>query len=308
MRSIVAVAVGLVFAAETYAGVLLTSVTKIEGESRGQKSDQTVHLKVDGDKAKVEWAEGRNPSGGKGGYLLTTDGGKTMYMVNPSEKTYMKWDMEKMLQMAGGVMQAMKGIVDVKITEYKVEKELDESGPSLLGYPTRHYKFVTRFTTETAVFGRKQTNTSVNEQEIWTTTKLKAGGFSVFEKMASQRVGFADVDKVIEAERAKGVKGIPLKTVTTTNSGTPEKPRITKAVTEVTELKETDIAAAEFVIPKDYKEQSLEMPPESEPAEKPKARGSRSEEPSANESGSKNNPPGLDGFLKMFRPPPKSNP
>ena len=42
--------------------------------------------------------------------------------------------------------------------------------------------------------------------------------------------------------------------------------------------------------------------------EKPKARGSRSEEPSANESGSKNNPPGLDGLLKMFRPPPKSNP
>ena len=305
MRVYAALAVGLLFAMETFAGVLLTSVTKTDGESRGQKSEQTVRMKIDADKAKIEWVEGRNPSGGKDGYMLTPDGGKTVYMVNPSEKTYMKWDMEKMLQMAGGMMQAMKGFMDVKITEYKVEKALDESGPSILGYPTRHYKFVTHFTSETTVFGRKQTNASVNEQEMWSTTKFKDGGFAIFEKMAPQRTGFADVDKVIEAERAKGVKGVPLKVITTTNSGTAEKPRLSKTVMEVTELKEADVAASEFAIPKDYTEQKMEIPQEAEQTERSKTHSSRSDETTTTESGSKENPSGLDGFLKAFRPPPK---
>jgi hypothetical protein len=305
-RMLTAAAIGMLLVSQAFAGVLITSVMKGEGESREKTSEQTTRVKIDGDKAKIEWVEGRNPSGEKDGYMLTTDGGKTLYMVNPSEKTYMKWDMEKMMQMAGGMMQAMKGFMDVKITEYKVEKALDEAGPAILGYPTRHYKFVTRFTTETTVFGRKQTSASVNEQEIWSTTKFRDAGFAVFEKMVPQRVGFADVDKVIEAERTKGMKGIPLKVITTTNSGTTEKPRLSKATMEVTELKETGIAASEFAIPKDYTEQKLDVPQESEPVEKPKSRGGRSEDEPAAGSGSKNNPPGLDGLLKMFRPPAKS--
>jgi hypothetical protein len=307
MTKVLAVAVvGVLFAVEAFAGVVLTSVVKTEEESKGQDSEQTIRLQADGEKARIEWVAGRSPAGGKDGYMLTTDGGKTLYMVNPSERTFMKWDMEKMMQMAGGMMQAMKGFMSVKVTEYNVEKTLDEAGPSILGYPTRHYKFVTRFTSESTVFGRKQTTTSVNEQEIWSTTKFRDGGLSVFEKMTSRRVGYADVDKMIEAERAKGVKGIPLKVITTTNSGTAEKPRLSKSVMEVTELKETGIAASVFDIPKDYTEQKLDMPQDAGETERPKVRGGRSGDEPAEATGSKNNPPGLDGLLKMLRPPPKS--
>src|SRR5882757_4344298 len=84
--SIVLGAALFVAAAPAFAGIHYKSTTKSEGP-RGQGSEVQVEGWVAGEKARVEFKESSNPSPAtqKGTYLLTKDGGKTLYLVNPEE-------------------------------------------------------------------------------------------------------------------------------------------------------------------------------------------------------------------------------
>jgi len=137
-----------------HAGWEYTAVTKAEGGKHSDMQDTKVHALVDGTKARIEFAESKNPLMGAGTYLLTTDAGKTARLVNPGEKCYSEWDMKKMMGMAGGIM----GMMNMKVKDQKVEKLLEEKGPSLLGLPTTHYKFRTSYTMEISFMGMTQAN------------------------------------------------------------------------------------------------------------------------------------------------------
>jgi hypothetical protein len=179
----------------------------------------------------------------------------------------------------------------MKVIDHKVEKVADEAGPVILGYPTRHYKFVTTMTTETTMMGRKQTNTSATEQELWTTTRIEAPGLAIWRKLQSQKTGLGDVDKVVEAERAKGIKGFPLKSINTSTSGNKGQP--TKTTSEVTEIKEGAIDRAVFEIPGDYKEEKMEMPDSA-------GEGADKDGKASSPEDSKDPPSPVDAFLKSF--------
>jgi len=289
MKKFVVGLAAVVVGSQTFGGISMTSVTTVDSGGGASREPVTMKMQVEGECARIEWAGGRGPAGG--GYMLTTDGGQTVFMVNPEEKTYMKWDIEKMLQGVSGMVDQMKGLMQVKVTGHSVEKMADEAGPAMHGYPTRHYRFVTRMTTETTILGRKQTNTSTNEQEVWTTTKIEAPGFAMWRKLQSQRTGLADVDKLVEAERAKGIKGVPLKSVLTSSGA---RGRTTRTITEVTEVKEGRIDRSAFEIPKDYKEEKIEIPAEAAGADGAES-GDTPPDPS------KSAPSPVDAFLKSFK-------
>lgn len=60
------------------------------------------------EKAEVAFVESnRNPVAQQGTYILTQDGEKTLYLVNPQDKTYAQWDLQKMLGVVGAVMNGM---------------------------------------------------------------------------------------------------------------------------------------------------------------------------------------------------------
>jgi hypothetical protein len=290
MKLFVGLVAGLLVGSQVFAGMTITSVTKSEGAGKGGDKPTTMRLKVDDENARMEWIEGRNASAPEKGFLVTKDAGKTLYMVNPEDKTYMKWDVAAMAQMAAG-------FVNMKVKDYKVEKVLDEDGPTMLGYPTRHYKFVTSYSMEMTVFGMTKASSGKNENEMWTTTKIKASALAVFEKMATQSAaGFGELQKVIEAEKAKSVKGFPLKTVVTTDTGTPDRPKISKHIIEVTELKEGHIAASDFDIPKDYKEVTMGNAADGEGGKAESKGGEGAQKSDAKP------PAGLDSLFKRFAP------
>ncbi|MBN1426037.1 DUF4412 domain-containing protein, partial [Candidatus Fermentibacteria bacterium] len=208
---------------------------------------------ADGDNGKVEFAESKNDMMGKGTYLVTTDGGKTVYLVNPKEKTYAVWDMDAMMQLAGGAM----GVVKMTITDPKVERLLEEPGPAMLGYPTTHYKSRTSYTMSMSVMGIKSQSTTVKEQDTWATTKLPDASLGMWLRNAPKS-GNEELDKLIAAEMDV-MKGVPLKTVTaTTTTDTKKKKAETSTTTmEVTVLTPMDVAESNFAIPDGYKEVSL---------------------------------------------------
>ena len=92
--SVLLVVVLLAFAAQSFAGVVLVAKTTAEGGKGAEQQNSIVKTWVSGDNGKTMFEESANPMMAKGTYIITKDGGKTMYLVNPEDKTYMKWDLD----------------------------------------------------------------------------------------------------------------------------------------------------------------------------------------------------------------------
>ena len=130
--SIVLGAALFVAAVPAFAGIHYKSTTKSE-DARGRSNEVQVEGWVSGEKARVEFKDSTspNPFTQKGTYLLTQDGGKTLYLVNPEEKTYSVLDLNAMLGAVGTVMNGLGPLLKIQFSEPKVEKLADEDGGRL---------------------------------------------------------------------------------------------------------------------------------------------------------------------------------
>lgn len=256
-RSCFGVALLLSVATPSWAGIHYKAVTTVP-DARNGNNQIVVEGWVAGDKAKVLFRDSGNPMMKKGSYLLTKDGGRTLYLVDPEEKTYAEWDLQAMLGTAGAVLQGMGPLLKIEFSDPKVEKVSEGDGGSLLGLPTRHVKSRTSYSMKIKVLGMGQASNVVSEQEIWATDKLKDVGLGVWLRADPPRTGNENFDKLVAAQ-ASQVGGFPLKTVTvSTTTNNKGKQQVSRTSTEVTEL---DAAAsvpdATFEIPGGYEETQL---------------------------------------------------
>ena len=238
------------------AGIHYKAVTKTDDPKNPNNIE--VEAWVSGDQAKVEFEESANPIAKSGAYLITKDGGKTIYLVDPEEKTYAQWDLQAMLGLVGSVMQGMGPLLKMEFSEPKVEKLLDEDGGTVAGLPTRHTRYRTSYNMKVKVLGMGNEANVVTEQDIWATEKLQDIALGVWLRSDPPRTGNAQFDKLIAAEADKA-KGFPLKTVTvSTTTQKKGQTTTTRSTMEVTELDTSaDVAAASFEIPAGYQETQL---------------------------------------------------
>ncbi len=252
-RSLAAFSLVCLTLASASAGIYYEAVTTTQGKGGGGMGDVRVVAWVDGPNAKVEFTDSKNEMLKKGTYLLTTDGGKTIYLVSPKDKTYAVWDMDAMMQFVGGAM----GMVKMTYSDPKVEKLLEEDGGLILGYPTTHYRYRTNYTVSMSVMGMRSTSQTVQERDTWSTTKISDAAMGIWLRAKPPKTGNEELDRLIESEAAT-MHGVPLKTVTVTTTTDQKKKAETSTVTtEVTTLKPMDIPSSTFVIPSDYKEAQL---------------------------------------------------
>ena len=240
-----------------FAGIHYKAVTKTEDAQN--PNNMAVEGWVSGDKARVEFRESGNPVAKAGAYLVTKDGGKTIYLVDPEEKTYAEWDLQAMLGLVGSVMQGMGPLLKMEFSDPKVEKLLDEDGGTVAGLPTRHTRYRTSYSMKVKVLGMGNEANVVTEQDIWATDKLQDIALGVWLRSDPPRTGNPQFDKLIAAEVDKA-QGFPLKTVTvsTTTQKKGGKTTTTRSTMEVTELNtNANVAAASFEIPAGYQETQL---------------------------------------------------
>jgi hypothetical protein len=243
--------------AVAFAGTSFTQVTTINGE-RGA----VTKVVTDGGNAKAEFVEtaAGNPSMPVGSYLLVAGG--DLYLVNPSARTFSRFDpsmLEGMAQMMGRM----------EISDVAFEKVLDEAGETLLGHPTRHYQFKSSWSMSMQGMPVK-TEIGVVE-DIWTTTavEMPAVPTAVSGMMSSIP---EQVQAIIDAQGARNVEGFPLKQVSVQSmkmnmgalgalggrmpAGMPGGGDTTTTL-EVTELTEIDVPVATFDIPAGYQETAI---------------------------------------------------
>lgn len=222
--------------------------------SSGPRDKSTTRGLVDGLNARIEFVEGKPTGMEKGSYMITRDGGKTITMVDPREKTYMKIDPEQMASSVGQMMNATKGFMSMSFKNPTVETLEDEKGPAMLGLPTRRVKTRTAYTLETSVFGTKTVSQVTREDVMWVTTKMSDPGFNLWLRQRNVKTGNAEIDKLIELETGK-VKGFPLKTESRTVTRDAKGREETALSTyEITAMKETSAPRTAFDIPPDYKD------------------------------------------------------
>ena len=260
MKRLSTVVVALLFvgALPAAAGVTFTSTTRAEGARGSEAQNSVIHAQLDGDQARLEFRSSGNPIMTAGTYLLTRDGGATFVLVNPKEKTYAKFDLAGMMGAVGGMMNAMGGMVKMKVGDPKVEKLLEEDGGKVAGLATRHYRFRTGYTMEMTIFGRANRSSTLTEEDVWATDEIPAQMGTAWRRWADHKLGFGELDKLVEAEKSKMV-GMPLRRIaSTTQTDAAGKSTQTKVTTEVTELDlHASIPASAFAIPSGYEETDL---------------------------------------------------
>jgi len=248
------VVAAVLLAAPAWAGLTFTQTTKQEGgpavRGKGQEPnmDMTSKAFFEKDQGRIEIVQGaENPMMPKGGYMLIKEGGATMYMVNPAEKSYMKMDMAGM---AGGAMGMMK----MKVSDAKVEKILDEAGPTILKCPTRHLKFKTSYTMAMSMMGMNTSSAVIQEEEMWVTDKYKDAVLTAWKDRQAMKTGNKELDDLMKAQMGK-VQGLPLKMVMVhTQKDSSGKTDVSKTTMEITAISEENISKDKFEIPAGYTE------------------------------------------------------
>ena|ERR1051326_2124554 len=240
------------------AAVLLTTLPSFAGITFTAKTisdeggDVMVRALVSGSRAKVTFLQnGKVASAGD--YMLSPDQGTTLYLISPGTRTYTRYDTRAMLSGMGQMVQGMRGMMRVTFESPKVEKLIDEDGGLIAGLRTRHYRYRTSYVASMHVTGDKKATTEI-EEDIWTTTALSDPALAIWLKKDPAPTGDQQLDTMIKTEMNK-VQGFPLRRITVTHmhdaTGAERNSRVEM---QVTQLKRTPIAAAEFVIPKSYKE------------------------------------------------------
>jgi uncharacterized protein DUF4412 len=246
------------------AAIHYKAVTKTQ-DANAKNSEIQVEGWVSADKAKVAFLESAgNPMAKQGTYLLTKDGGKTLYLVNPEDKTYAEWNLQGLLGAMGAVMNGLGPLLKVQFSDLKVDKLAEEDGGVIAGLPTRHYKFRTSYTMSIRVFGMGNTSNVVSEQDVWATNKLSDVGLGVWLRAEPPRTGNAEFDKLLASESGK-FQGFPLRmiNVSTSTAQKGNKTTTTRTTMDVTQL-DTNASAspATFEIPAGFKEVQIAPTPQ----------------------------------------------
>jgi hypothetical protein len=232
------------------------AVTRSEGD--GPNHSSTVTAWVDGDKAMITFQQ-QDQTGlfSAGSYLLTTDGGATLYFVNPDERTYSEMDMEGLFNMIGNVMNAMGGMVRMEFTDFKKQKVSEAPGESILGYPTTHHHYDTGYTMSMSVLGMRNEMRTDTQYHFWCTPGFEGAGFDVWLRPDRFRTGHEELDQLI-AQEFVSLDCLPLRTrAIETRTGGRGRATTTNTTTEVTVLREEQAPAGTFELPAGYEAQPL---------------------------------------------------
>jgi hypothetical protein len=259
-RSIASFVLALAVVGPAWAGVHYQAVSRTT-DARSRTGEVQIEGWAAGDKARVEFRVSENPIAKAGTYVITTDGGRTLYLVNPEDKSYARWSLDGMLGLLGGIMNGDLGpLLKIEFSDPKVEKVLEEDGGSVAGIPTRHYRYRTSYSMKVKVLGFGRATAVVSQQDLWIADRLSDLGLGIWLRAEPPRTGNANFDKLAAAGRDK-VQGFPLKTLTVSTSSQGDKQTVTRVETEVTELASVAVPDSRFELPAGYQERQLPATP-----------------------------------------------
>ncbi|HUJ44339.1 MAG TPA: hypothetical protein VLW52_12115 [Opitutaceae bacterium] len=257
------------------AGLQFTEVS----DSGGRGGKTKMQVVTDGARFKATFIE--NPQGipPVGTYVVGNGDGQ-MFIVSPAAKAYARFDrgdFSGMGQQAVGQMKHAREQSEAMgmtrtVENYKLEKVVDEAGPTTFGLPTRHYQYRVSYQVVMRVKGSPMAMTTTREEvhEFWSTTALGEVAKVPDFGGTGASTGEEAADKAMEAERVMAAHGMMLKSVVSSKNSQGGMGMMNplamlgggrgsnqSATREIVALDRGDPPRDTFELPKDYQETDL---------------------------------------------------
>lgn len=240
-----------------------TIVTEIQ---RDDVQKRTEIITIDGDKARIDTYPNSDMQAKNVPYILTVDGGKTwLLQENKAENPVCtKWDTREFFIAAGQLLHFASKLTNAEVSEAKFDVVLDEPGPEMLGYKTRHLQLVSSINAKVKILLLvKREFTLTFEDEIWMSPELKLHPIEQAWIDAMSETGYANVDRLSKQWNEK-VPGTVVKMISdvTLHNVTKDKKDQKKERVEITKLEQlesADLPAETFKVPACDKVSESEM-------------------------------------------------
>jgi hypothetical protein len=209
---------------------------------------------VEAGKARVEFTRGDGVLFQNGAVAITSDGGKTLRILDPRARTYYTLSFDDLFATAGALMKSMGSMFQLSFANQKVEVKPAGAGEAIEGYPTKKYTILTSYDMTAKVLGSDLSSRVEMTTEVWATPRLSAD-YATFVQSRGVRTGIEGIDALIESQ-SKGVEGFPLRQITTLR--TTQRGRVDEQTTTVTisKIREGEIPASAFAVPAGFTEKA----------------------------------------------------
>ncbi|HEY8131482.1 MAG TPA: DUF4412 domain-containing protein [Thermoanaerobaculia bacterium] len=246
MKHLATVMVMMALACSAFAGVTY----KVQSSTTGVRNVTIAgNVAVEGSRLRMDVTSGDNMLFKDNSVVLSNDGGKTMSVLDPSTKNYYDLQIEQVLGSTAGMLRNLSDMVKVTFDNPQVNFRDGGNGGTVQGYPTRKFTVDAAYDMNIDAMGSKMTTHMTMSTESWTTDQL-AAELSSFLQTRGLRTGVEGVDRLIEAQ--SGVRGFPLKQVSTVHVNQRGNDLTMVTTSTVTNIQKKTIDAAQFAMPAGY--------------------------------------------------------
>ena len=235
------------FASTAFAGVTYDFQSMTTG---AQQRALTGTVSVEGRNIRFDVTHGDNLLFKDTTFVLSNDGGQTLNVFDPAQKTYYTMNLSALSGSASGLFKSLGG-VNVSVANPKVSVRDLGDASAIAGYPTRHSTVDAAYDINIEAMGTKIATHMDMATESWTTDRI-GSEFMNFIQMKNLRTGFDQLDKLIDAQSETLRGRFPLKQVTTLRLQQGSGDITTTTTSEVTHIEKKDIAASTFAAPNGY--------------------------------------------------------
>lgn len=253
----------LFFSVSVHAATRTTIVSEIK---RGDQTEvRTDVFTVDGEKARLNVYSGTNTAAKVSSYMLTRDGGKTWYLsdTKTNKNLCTTWNTREFFRGVGELILYAEDLVGAEVTVDKFDVLLDEPGPEMLGYKTRHLKLRYSLNAVAWILFSKREYKLEFQDEAWVSTDLKLSNIEQSWVNAMSETGYAKIDYLSKKwnEKAPGtvikiISDVNLRNITKNKD---RKKQEREQITKIEKLNSNEIAAELFAKPTCEKVSNKEM-------------------------------------------------
>lgn len=202
---------------------------------------------AEGTNVRVELTNGDGMMFQDGSVIVSTDGGRTLHVMDPASKTYYDLKLDDILGGATTMFKQFGDAVKITISNPKVTTRDAGDGGKIEGYATRHSVVDSSYDIGIDAMGTKMTVHVDTTTESWASKDLPAEAMN-FLQARGMRTGIPELDKLIAAQ-AGASSGFPLKQVTTVHINQNAMDMTTTTTMTVMGIEKKAIAPAQFVLP-----------------------------------------------------------
>lgn len=207
---------------------------------------------------RIDFTSGDGVMFKKGSIVISKDGGKTIYLIDPEKKEYYELKPEEIFASMGAMMKSMGANFKMSIDNQKLNVTKQGPGGPIEGYPTTKYLVDVAYDLNLDVMGMQMTSNVHTTSQMWVTDKISVDDIT-FIQQRGLKTGIEAFDKLVEANLS-AVKGFPLKQIMKTKSTMHGRTQETTTTMTITNIKKREVPASSFEIPAGLTKTEMPMP------------------------------------------------